>query len=97
MNQDNCLTVHEGTIKVHGPLTFATVPGLFMESNSIIKSASETITIDLHDVSRADSAGLALLVEWLRTAGAHARFVNVPTQLRRLIDVSGLTRAFGID
>jgi len=97
VNQDNGLTVHEGTIKVHGPLTFATVPGLFMESNSIIKSASETITIDLQDVSRTDSAGLALLVEWLRAAGSHARFVNVPAQLRRLIDVSGLTRAFGID
>ncbi|MCZ6731143.1 MAG: STAS domain-containing protein [Gammaproteobacteria bacterium] len=97
MNQDNGLTVHEGTIKVHGQLTFATVPGLFMESNSIIKSVSETIIIDLQDVSRTDSAGLALLVEWLRVGGAHARFVNVPAQLRRLIDVSGLARAFGID
>lgn len=97
MNQDNGLTVHEGTLKVHGPLTFATVPGLFIESNSIIKSASETITIDLQDVSRTDSAGLALLVEWLRAAGSHARFVNIPAQLRRLIDVSGLARAFGID
>ncbi len=97
MNQDNGLTVHEGTLKVHGPLTFATVPGLFMESNSIIKSVSETITIDLQHVSRTDSAGLALLVEWLRAAGSHARFVNIPAQLRRLIDVSGLARAFGID
>ena len=97
MNQDNGLTVHEGTLKVHGPLTFATVPGLFIESNSVIKSASETITIDLQDVSRTDSAGLALLVEWLRAGGTHARFVNIPAQLRRLIDVSGLARAFGID
>jgi len=97
VTQDNGLTVHEGTLKVHGPLTFATVPGLFMESNSIIKSVSETITIDLQHVSRTDSAGLALLVEWLRAAGSHARFVNIPAQLRRLIDVSGLARAFGID
>ena len=97
MNQDGSLTVHEGTIKVHGPLTFATVPRLFLESSSIINSTSETITIDLQDVSRTDSAGLALLVEWLRAAGSRARFVNVPAQLRRLIDVSGLARAFGID
>ena len=97
MNQDSGLTVHKGTIKVRGPLTFATVPRLFLDSNHIIKSASETITIDLQDVSRTDSAGLALLIEWLRAAGSHARFVNVPAQLRRLIDVSGLARAFGID
>lgn len=96
MNQDSSLTVHEGTIKVHGPLTFATVPSLFIESSSII-TASETVTIDLQDVSRSDSAGIALLVEWLRTAGSRARFVNVPAQLRRLIHVSGLARAFGIN
>lgn len=97
MNQASSLTVHEGTIKVHGALTFATVPDLFVESSSIIESTSETITIDLQDVSRTDSAGLALLVEWLRAAGSRARFVNFPAQLRRLIDVSGLARAFGID
>ena len=97
MNQDSGLTVHEGTIKVQGPLTFTTVPDLFIESSNIIKSASETITIDLQDVSRADSAGLALLVEWLRAAGSHARFVNVPAQLHRLIRVSGLAHAFGTD
>ena len=97
MNRDSGLTVHEGTVKVHGPLTFATVPDLFIESNSTIMSASQRITIDLQDVSRTDSAGLALLVEWLRATGSHAQFVNVPAQLRRLIDVSGLTRAFDVD
>ena len=97
MNKDSGLTVHEGTIRVHGALTFATVPDLLKESANIIRSASETITIDLRDVSRTDSAGLALLIEWLRVAESHARFVNIPAQLRRLIDVSGLARAFGVD
>ena len=97
MNKDSGLTVHEGTLKVHGPLTYASVPSLFVDSMSIIKSSSETITIDLQDVPRTDSAGLALLVEWLRVARSQARFVNIPAQLRQLIRVSGLSRAFGTD
>jgi phospholipid transport system transporter-binding protein len=44
-------------------------------------------------VTRADSAGLALLIEFLRTAG-HAgnsvHFVNVPEQLLSIARVSGL-------
>lgn len=97
MNQHSSFTVHENTIKVAGPLTFATVPDLHSKSSNTINSLAQTLTIDLQDVSRTDSAGLALLVEWLKIAGAAVRFVNVPVQLRRLIIVSGLSRAFGID
>jgi phospholipid transport system transporter-binding protein len=49
--------------------------------------------LDLGGVGRADSAGLALLVEWSRQArrGRTAlRFVNVPAQIRSLARVSHL-------
>ena len=52
-------------------------------------------TVDLAAVERADSAGLALLVEWLRAArgrGARLRFDNVPAQLRAIAATSGLDR-----
>ena len=97
MNKNSGITVDEGAIRIHGPLTFATVPDLLKESGNVIKPASGTITIDLQDVCRADSAGLALLIEWLRVAGSHARFVSIPAQLHRLIRVSGLARAFDTD
>lgn len=100
MNQDSYIRVQEGSVQVHGPLTFATVAELFNQSTSVVQPTSAAVTIDMQNVSRADSAGLALMVEWLRVAramGRQLRFVNVPAQLRRLIRVSGLEGAFAID
>jgi phospholipid transport system transporter-binding protein len=51
-------------------------------------------------VSRADSAGLALLVEWqrlARRAGRELRFTDIPEQVQSLIHVSGLSQAFGLN
>lgn len=51
-------------------------------------------TIDLAQVSRADSAGLALLVEIVRLAHQHNQtihFVNPPSQLLQIAQAVGLT------
>jgi phospholipid transport system transporter-binding protein len=51
------------------------------------------LRVDLAGVTRADSAGLALLVEWLREseiAGNSIEFVNVPAQLLSIARVCGL-------
>jgi len=51
------------------------------------------VEVDLKDVSRADSAGLALLVEWLReaeNADNEIVFINVPDQLLSIARVCGL-------
>ena len=47
----------------------------------------------LKGVTRADSAGLALLLEWLRRserAGCSISFVNVPEQLMSIARICGL-------
>ena len=52
-----------------------------------------TLGVDLRDVTRADSAGLALLVEWLRESehtGNEIVFTNVPDQLLSIARVCGL-------
>jgi len=49
------------------------------------------VTIDLGKVTLADSAGVALLLEWLqqaRIARRSLKFVGVPEQIRHLINVS---------
>lgn len=90
----------EGNLAVSGVLTFNTVPDVLTQSAPWIDKAGGPITMDLKEVRRADSAGLALLVEWLRRAkdkGRQLRFVNVPDQVRSLIRVNGLSEALGVD
>ena len=53
-----------GLYTLKGELTMATVPALF--ANSGPEFSGETLTIDMNAVERTDSAGLALLLEWVR-------------------------------
>ena len=83
------------TQSVTGALTFETVPGLYQSSASWFAGAGD-LTIDLAQVERTDSAGLALLIEWLRRAQAanrKLRFANIPTQVQTLIRINGLQDA----
>jgi phospholipid transport system transporter-binding protein len=89
----------EGMLAVSGVLTFDTIPDVLNQSAPWIDKPGGPISIDLQEAKRADSAGLALLVEWLRRAkikGRGLRFVNVPEQVRSLIRVNGLEEALGI-
>jgi phospholipid transport system transporter-binding protein len=83
------------TQSVTGALTFETVPGLYQNSSSWFADEGE-LTIDLAHVTRTDSAGLALLIEWLRRAQAancKLRYANIPMQVQTLIRVNGLQDA----
>lgn len=90
----------DGVVAVSGALTFDTVPELFEQSAGWFRQSGRLIAIDLKDAQRADSAGIALLVEWLRSAqakGMEFRLLNVPEQVRSLIRVSGLSEALGVN
>lgn len=89
-----------GRLVVEGALTFATVPDVLPPSAAWIQQGSGDIQVDLNGVTRTDSAGLALLVEWLQLAlarGRPIRFVHVPEQVQSLIRVNGLGAALGIN
>lgn len=80
---------------VSGVLTFDTVPDLFRQSAAWFTGSGDLL-IDLAGVTRADSAGLALMLEWLRrarTANRPLRFANIPTQVQTLIRINGLQDA----
>jgi phospholipid transport system transporter-binding protein len=90
----------DGTLTVRGVLNFDTVPDVYTRSLAWVQKSQGAITVDLKNVQRADSAGLALLVEWLHLARRQSRelkFVNVPEQVRSLIRVNGLSNALGVD
>jgi len=75
-----------------GDLSFTTVPAL--RDGLDIKSADRPrISIDLGGVTRSDSAGLALLIEWLRESerlGKTITFLNMPAQMQSIARVCGL-------
>lgn len=75
-----------------GYLDFDTVPGLSRKLKALFHHAG-TMEVDLAGVEHANSAGVALLVEWIvmaRQANNEIRFLNMPEQMRAIARVSGL-------
>ena len=73
-----------------GSLHFATVGALLPVGIAAIEAGRAAI-IDLAGVTASDSAGLALLIEWLSVArGAHRglHYENIPSQLYQLARLS---------
>ena len=73
-----------------GELRFDTVGSLLDIGNRVIGEGHITV-IDLASVSAGDSAGLALLIEWLsvaRSVKRPLRYENIPTQLQQLARLS---------
>lgn len=76
-----------------GELNMMTVPDVANRAVSEFAGLSGEVSIDLSGVSRADSAGLALLVDWLRLARRAQftiRFQHLPEQLLQIARVSEL-------
>jgi len=81
-----------GRLEIHGDLSFDSVPGLWEHCCAQFSGRNE-LDIDLSQVERSDSAGLALLVECLRQAhqsGKTLRFFNIPAQMLAIARVSSL-------
>lgn len=81
-----------GGYRVAGELTFETVPEIW-QHHGRLAGDGDTVVVDLTDVTRADSAGLVLLVEWLRAAQHQNRqvvFRNIPGPLLAIARVSNL-------
>lgn len=81
-----------GGYAVRGDLTFETVPGLYHQGVRMF-GAGGRLDVDLSGVGKTDSAGVALLVAWLRAGragGAEVRYQGVPGQMRDIVEVSGL-------
>lgn len=82
----------DGSWLLQGELGYLSVPSVLQHAG-VNMLGKEQIKVDLKGVTRADSAGLALLVEWLReseSAGNSIEFVNVPAQLLSIARVCGL-------
>jgi len=91
VSQLNIIKESNGHFVIDGDLTFATIDKQTLKSFSFLKAAKE-ITIDLSRVSNTDSAGLALMIKWIKYS-RHNRtqlsFKNIPEQLLNLAKLSG--------
>lgn len=78
-----------GTWQLTGTLDFDSVPALFARTDELL--ANTAIVLDLSGVEGANSAGVALLLEWRRQAhrrGVDFRLRGVPESVRRVAHLS---------
>jgi phospholipid transport system transporter-binding protein len=79
-----------GRFSVSGSLNGAAASSILKQSQELFQGQSQ-IEIDFTGVSESDSAGLALLIEWLRSSKQHdqrLRFANIPAQISALARIS---------
>ena len=79
----------DGRFALKGELDFHTAPDVLDRSRELFADHA-SIEVDLTEVRRADSAGLALLLEWVNWARNYVReirFVNVPEQITAIAQI----------
>jgi phospholipid transport system transporter-binding protein len=77
----------DGTVRLIGVLTFESVPALYREMERRLPASGPVTSIDLSKIEAADSAGLALLLEWQsrqRPRGRELTMTGAPENLRHL-------------
>ena len=80
----------EGRFRVRGVLGFHTA-GRVLEESKPLFSEHSVIEVDFSGVERSDSAGLALLIEWVNWAKHYVReisYKNVPAEIRSIAEIS---------
>jgi len=77
-----------------GSLSFNQVsPVVNLLDNAIASANNSDVSVDLSGITHSDSAGLALLIEWLRRAkqqSVRLVFLNLPDQLHEIARISAL-------
>ena len=79
--------------EARGPLVFATARRARAAGLSALRGAAGALVIDCRALGQTDSAGLAVLLDWLaeaRGAGRKLRFENLPEELLRLARISSV-------
>lgn len=93
---DSRIEFREDRAEVSGPLSFESVPGLFRRLEQRAAGETPVKTIDLGGVSQADSAGLALLLEWQARAQADGRQIAVRNAPDGLLSLARLCEAMDL-
>jgi phospholipid transport system transporter-binding protein len=85
----------DGTFGIRGSLDFGSVTELLSQGERHFAEISPLV-IDLREVTRANSAGMALLLEWLDRARGRKqvlRYLNLPGSL---IEIAAFTNVISL-
>ncbi len=87
------LSSRDGGWRLSGDMTFHSVSVLLSSATNLI-NFHQVVHIDLEEVARSDSAGLALMLEWLdqsRRQGGRLHFHHIPEELMAIAQVSNVS------
>ena len=76
----------DGRFGLEGDVSFRTAETILRESEKLF-AAHDSIEVDLSAVRKTDSAGLALLLEWIRktsSQGRQIRFAAIPEKIHAI-------------
>jgi len=83
-------------LDIRGALTFVTARRAYDAGLRALRkngAPNARLLIDLSGVTESDSAGLAVLIEWLAVgtrAGRDVRFANLPEGIRAVAEIGGV-------
>ncbi len=86
------VNVDNNRVLISGELTYTTVKSAMTDVPKMMGNISN-VEIDLSNVTRSDSAGLALLVHWMRAAKQMNKplvYSHIPAQMLAIASASGL-------
>lgn len=93
MSAATLTSTEAGQFRLSGDLDFASVEPLVGEGERLF-AAHQAVSIDMAGVGQANSAGLALVLEWLDQAqrrGQRLELVHLPESLARIAAITNLT------
>ncbi|MCD4865841.1 STAS domain-containing protein [Pseudomonas sp. PLB05] len=85
------ITGEGAQLQLSGVLDHANVPALREQGRALIGLGNGPLVLDCAGIERSNSAGLALLLAWLRDAQAAGRpltIAGLPSELRQIAEVS---------
>lgn len=83
----------DGLLAVTGELSFDSVAALREQGNTLLAAGSGPCRVDLAGVSFGSSAGVSLLLCWVREARARGRalqYLNLPAGMVEIARVTGV-------
>lgn len=95
INNKASITLKSDCLQVSGEIDFATAVSLWNESLPLLAQC-KTLSFDFSNVNKANSAALALLLEWIKYASSKQKqiiFQHLPAQLMSVAKVAGIEGA----
>ncbi len=94
------LVAHSDTeLSLQGCIDYQNVPGLAPQLAQYLNAKRPLLSLDLSAVTLINSAGMALLIEWLRQAQkkeVKLEFRNIPKQLAQMAALSRVDKIINL-